>query len=252
MNSTEPLVSIILPVYNSALYIEETLSSVIDGDYKNFELLVFDDCSMDGSKEIIQRLAKKNDKIKLYISESNKGAGYARNFLLQRISGKYIAFLDSDDKWDHTKLADQVNLAEQQNFDIVISSYSIKNVKNNIIGERHNLIPMNRYTIHLTNDIPMSFSIVRATLIGAKNMPQIRNRQDYAYWLTIFKNNSKVHVGVLKKVSGVYVRRENSLSAGKNKTKIRTLYMMFRYLNYNIYSSCFFVFCNMVIRLFKK
>ena len=252
MNSAEPLVSIIVPVYNSAECIEETLFSVICGGYKNFELLVFDDCSTDRSKEIIQRIAKKDDRIKLYLGDSNRGAGYARNFLLQRINGEYIAFLDSDDKWDRAKLVNQVNLAERYNYDIVISSYIVKNSNNKVIGERHNLIPMNHFTIHMTNEIATSFSILRTKLAYANRMPEIRRRQDYAYWLTIFKHNSKVNVGVSKIIAGVYLRREDSLSAGKLNSRIASLYVMFRELNYNVFASCLFVFFNMVIRLLKK
>ena len=92
------LVSIIMPNYNGEKYIEESLNTVLNQTYKNWELLIIDDCSKDRSVELIKE--KYNDKrINLIELKENKGSSHARNIGLKYSKGKYIAFLDSDDLW---------------------------------------------------------------------------------------------------------------------------------------------------------
>ena len=93
-----PKVSIITPSYNSSEFIEETIKSVLDQTFQDWEWLITDDKSSDNTAEIIK---KYNDpRIKLQVLEQNGGAGNARNKSLERALGRYITFLDSDDYWD--------------------------------------------------------------------------------------------------------------------------------------------------------
>ena len=89
------LISIITPCYNSNDFISETIDSVINQSYKNWELLIIDDCSTDNSVEIIQKYLEKDSRIKLFINNKNSGAAVSRNFGLLKSSGRFISFIDS-------------------------------------------------------------------------------------------------------------------------------------------------------------
>ena len=100
------LVSIIMPSYNTASFISKTIESVLNQTYKNWELLIVDDCSTDDTDEIV---SKYNDKRIVYLkNEKNSGAAISRNRALRNAKGKWIAFLDSDDLWHPTKLEKQI------------------------------------------------------------------------------------------------------------------------------------------------
>ena len=105
MTEQQPLVSIITPVYNAEKLIVETMQSVLEQTYTNWEHLLIDDCSSDNSAEVIKDFSKNDPRIKLISLSENRGAAVARNVGVDKASGDYIAFIDSDDVWAITKLA---------------------------------------------------------------------------------------------------------------------------------------------------
>lgn len=110
----KPLVSVVIPVYNSEDTIHKTLQSVIDQTYDNFEILLIDDGSKDTSKEKIDDFIRENPTFNIsYTYQENKGASAARNVGLKNAKGKYIALLDSDDVWDRDKIALQLEAFSQ-------------------------------------------------------------------------------------------------------------------------------------------
>ena len=103
-----PLVSIIIPTYNIEKYIDQTIQCVLDQTFTDWELVITDDCSKDSTVEILRRYAAQDERIKIYVLEQNSGAAAARNNSIEKASGRYIAFLDSDDWWYPTKLEKQM------------------------------------------------------------------------------------------------------------------------------------------------
>ena len=99
----DDLVSIIMPSYNTADFISETIDSVLNQSYKNWELIIVDDCSTDNTDEIIKKYLS-DQRIRYLKNEKNSGAAVSRNYALREAKGKWIAFLDSDDLWLHEKL----------------------------------------------------------------------------------------------------------------------------------------------------
>lgn len=91
-------ISVIVPVYNSAKYLEQCINSLLLQTYTNLEILTINDCSTDNSLEILQKLAAKDCRIKIFNQEKNKGQGAARNVGLKNASGDWISFVDSDDR----------------------------------------------------------------------------------------------------------------------------------------------------------
>lgn len=96
------LVSIIMPSWNTERFIAETIQSVINQTYTNWELLIVDDCSTDNTDEVVASF--KDDRIKYFHNEKNSGAALTRNRAMREARGEWIAFLDSDDLWMPEKL----------------------------------------------------------------------------------------------------------------------------------------------------
>ena len=111
-----PLISIIVPVYNTEKYISETIQSVVDQTYTNWELILVDDGSTDRSKEIILQWVKQDERIH-YFRKENGGQASARNFGIQKSKGSHIAFLDADDLYLKNRLEAQVQDLHEQTAD---------------------------------------------------------------------------------------------------------------------------------------
>ena len=107
------LVSIITPSYNSVQFVSETIKSVLGQTYQDWELLIVDDCSKDNSVVTLQMFADIDKRIKVFSLKQNVGAAAARNVALDNAQGQYIAFLDSDDVWENTKLEKQLTFMKE-------------------------------------------------------------------------------------------------------------------------------------------
>ena len=114
------LISIIVTCYNKEKFIAQTIESVLNQTYANFELIVIDDGSSDNSRTIIEQFADKRIK---FISQNNLGENAARNAGLKVILGQWIAFLDGDDVWLSTKLQEQLNYIQENNLDMCFCDY---------------------------------------------------------------------------------------------------------------------------------
>ncbi|MBQ1281644.1 MAG: glycosyltransferase family 2 protein [Oscillospiraceae bacterium] len=107
-----PVVSVVMPAYNAEKYIAQSIRSVLEQTYRDFELIIVDDCSKDNTAEIIKTMAQQDDRIVFLPAEKNMGVSAARNRAVAHASGQWIAFLDSDDLWAPTKLEKQLALIE--------------------------------------------------------------------------------------------------------------------------------------------
>ncbi len=126
-----PLVSIVIPLFNAKDYIAETIESVLKQSYKNIELIVVDDCSTDGSYELVEDFSKRDSRVKLIRLEQNFGGpAKPRNIGVKNSKGDYIAFLDADDIWEEEKLEVQIGLMEQEGYNF--TSTNILNVDENL------------------------------------------------------------------------------------------------------------------------
>ena len=91
------LVSIITPMYNAQKYIAQTMDSVLAQTYSNWEMIIMDDCSTDSCPEIVKEYCRKDSRIKYFKNKDNQGVSETRNAAMQKATGRYLAFLDSDD-----------------------------------------------------------------------------------------------------------------------------------------------------------
>lgn len=130
-----PLISVIIPAYNSSRFIEETVLSVLNQTYKEFELLIVDDGSTDSQKEIVQRIARCDTRIN-YFYQQNQGVSAARNFGFKKSSGEYVAFLDSDDVWLPDNLRLKLDKFMSGNYGLVHSDAIVIDENSNLTEEK--------------------------------------------------------------------------------------------------------------------
>ena len=108
-------VSVITPMYNCEKFISETIESVLNQTYTNWEMIIIDDCSTDKSKQIVKQYIERDKRIRLIALNENSGAAVARNKGIEVSSGRFIAFLDGDDLWESNKLEKQIQFMTEKN-----------------------------------------------------------------------------------------------------------------------------------------
>lgn len=219
------LVSIIIPLYNSEKYIAEAIESVINQTYKNWELLIVDDCSTDKSREIVKKYASQNKQIQLIESEVNFGGpARPRNIGLKKATGKYIAFCDDDDLWLPEKLEIQVDFLEKNPDYLLVSS----NSKTFPDGTNNNLFLLKNKQLKF-NELVKGNKIINSSVLMQKSViekigyidekPIVIAMEDYDYWLRLlaYKDNSAF---ILKKTLILYRIHNQNISLYTDKTKV--------------------------------
>ncbi|MEG1410455.1 MAG: glycosyltransferase family 2 protein [Terrisporobacter sp.] len=246
----EYLVSIITPVYNSAEFIEETIISVQNQTYANWELLLIDDCSKDDSAAIIEKYRVKDDRIKYIKMEKNSGAAVTRNFGLKTSKGRFIAFVDSDDLWESDKLEKQVTYMLKENIGFTFTSY--RYMKED--GSKTNKVAKAPFKINyeglLKNTIiGCSTVLIDKYIVGEFEMPLVRRGQDTATWLKILRKE-KYAYGIEEPLVN-YRLVGGSISSNKMVALKRTWNTYRNVENLSIAKSAY-VFCFYVFNAIKK
>lgn len=211
------LVSVITPTYNCGAYIGETIASVQQQTYKNWEMIIVDDCSTDNTKEVVQQYAALDSRIHYYCLEKNSGAAIARTKAMEQAQGEYMAFLDSDDLWHKSKLKKQLKFMQIHDIAISCTSYEQIDEEGKALGKARKAIPRTNYNRMLL-DCPVGNSTVMYNVekLGKFEVPNIRKRNDDALWLTMLKKEQYIYG--LRSVLMHYRIRQDSIS--KNKFKV--------------------------------
>lgn len=233
------LVSVIMPSFNSADTILASIQSVQRQSYTDWELLITDDCSTDETLAIIKSLAVDDHRIKLFINESNQGAGYSRNNSIAKSVGKYIAFLDSDDLWVDSKLSRQINFMEENEINFSFTQY--QKINNDKLGKI--ITPPDKVSYHellKSNVIGCLTAMYDASALGKLYMPTIRKRQDMALWLKILEQVDYAHC--INEVLAYYREGHNSLSSNKAKILLSQWQFYRGYLGFNIVKSGYYFY----------
>lgn len=182
------LVSIITPVYNAERFLRETIESVINQSYENWEMILVDDSSKDNSEEIINYYMNVDKRIKYIKLEKNSGAAFARNTAIKNSIGRYIAFLDSDDIWNKNKLDVQINFMKNNNIGFSFSEYDVMTENGKKINRIIKIPEKINYRGYLKNTIiGCSTVIIDKKMCGEFEMVNIRKNQDMATWLQLLK-----------------------------------------------------------------
>ena len=178
------MVSVITPSYNSEKYIAETITSVLNQTYENWEMLIVDDASSDNTCAIIEDFIKADSRIKLFKQTKNQGAGVARNIAIEKANGNYIAFLDADDLWKPQKLETQIAFMEKHQIAMSFSSYEMIDERSKLLHKKVNALPnLNYQKLLKSNYVGNLTGMYSVQKLGKIYMPNIRKRQDWALWL---------------------------------------------------------------------
>ena len=154
-------ISIIIPYYKKFEYIESTIRSILNQSFKDFEILLIDDEISEESFKLLKKITSLDNRIKLIQNKINMGAGISRNNALKKCQGKYIAFCDSDDLWEISKLEKQYNYMENLNLDFTHTSYKILDDKGNELGLRKAKKSLNFKQLLNSCDIGLSSVMIR-------------------------------------------------------------------------------------------
>lgn len=229
-------VSVIIPVYNAERYISDTIESVLNQTYKDIEIVLVDDCSNDNSKTIIEAYAKKNDGIIYHLQKENGGAAVARNTALSIASGRYIAFLDSDDLWLPEKIKKQMDLIKENSAAICFTAIEMMDENGKMIKDKRNVKNKINYNFLLKNTmIATSSVLIDREVVGNFQMPLIRSGQDYATWLQLMRGGLEAYG--INEVLVKYRVGRNSLSSNKLKSIKQVWCIQTRQEQINIISS---------------
>ncbi|MFY7743635.1 MAG: glycosyltransferase family 2 protein [Flavobacterium sp.] len=209
------LVSIITPTFNSAKYIAETIQSVQNQTYSNWEMIIVDDASSDETITVIEKVQENDSRIILVRQKKNVGPAITRNTGIQKASGKFMTFLDADDIWFEDFIENSIKTIQETGISFVFSSYRRANEELEFVYSDF-IVPQNvTYTdILKTNSISCLTAFLDIEALGKKEMPIIHKRQDMGLWLKYLKEIPFAYG--IQEPKAIYRIRKNSLSRKKS------------------------------------
>lgn len=244
------LVSIIMPSYNTASFIEETIQSVLNQTYTNWELIIVDDCSTDNTDEVLENI--KDSRIRYFKNDKNSGAAVSRNKALREARGQWIAYLDSDDLWMPEKLEKQIHFMETNGYAFSYTKYEEINMKSKKTGVTvsgpKKITKSGMFNYCWPGCLTVMYD---ANKIGLIQIQDIKKNNDYAMWLKVCK---KADCYLLDEFLGQYRKgRVGSVSTHSIKTMIGWHYKLYREAeDMGILSSLFNTGRNLVFGFYKK
>lgn len=234
------LVSIVVPVYNASKFIKNTIETVLNQTYKNFELLLVDDGSTDNTLEIIKKYKDKRIKV-IELTEKGYASG-ARNKGIECAQGDYICFLDADDLWEKDKLAKQLDyMRDNSSCAFLFTSYEFMKEDTTKTGKIAHVPEKINYRRALANTTIFTSTVMFNMKLLSKDiiyMPNVKS-EDTACWWNVLKH---VDGYGIDEVLVYYRRSKNTLSSNKLEAikRIWSLYRKHEHLNI-FYSSYNFI-----------
>ncbi len=219
------LVSIIMPSWNTEKFIAETIQSVIDQTYTNWELLIVDDCSSDNTDKVVASF--KDNRIKYFHNEKNSGAALTRNKALREAQGEWIAFLDSDDLWMPEKLEHQIEFMKKNGYSLSFTEYEKVDEEskplNIYVSGPKKVNKHKMYNYDYIGQLTMMYSAKEFGLIQIKD---IKKNNDYAIRLQLYKK-PETCAYLLEENLAKYRVRKVSISHDKFRRKFKSHYDLF-------------------------
>ena len=238
------LVSIILPYYKKINYIANTLNSILNQTYQNFEIiLVYDDIILDDLL-LIENDFKNNPKIKIIKNAQNLGAGISRNIGIKHSKGEIIAFIDADDLWLPNKLEKQTNFMKENNFQFTFCDYEKRVSNNKVIKVISPKKFLDYNDLLKSNDIGLSTVQINKNIISDDLFPSLKTKEDFVAWLKITKK--KINAYNFSENLVIWNKAHNSLSSNF----FQKIFDGFRvYYNYEKFSFLKSIFCLLILSL---
>lgn len=248
-------VSIIMPYYNAAQYISDTVSAIVAQTYQDWELIIVDDCSTAyDTAEVLKIVSDMDVRIKVMRTEKNGGAGLARNVGIRAAKGRYLAFCDSDDWWYPTKLEDQIRFMEENNHPFTCTWYEDANEK---LEPYYTMkqAPKQTFRSMISGcNVGTPGVMIDTHTLGKKYMPDLRRAEDWGLWMEYLRDTE--YLVTYPKALWKYRHVPGSETSNKWKqlTSVQKMYHIV--LDYSIIKAwivCLFVFLpSNVIKKLKK
>lgn len=245
------LVSIIMPTYKCGRFIAESIRSVKAQTYQNWELIVVDDCSEDGTIETVLNFKKEDSRIHLIQNSQNSGAAVSRNVALKNAGGRWIAFLDSDDLWEPTKLESQIRFMQKNSYAFSYHEYVEidehgKELGVYVSGKKH-VGKSDMFACCWPGCLSVMYD---AKKVGLIQINDIKKNNDTAMWLKVIR---KTDCYLLPECLGKYRRRANSITPKPIWQRVWAHYPLFRIAEeMNPISATFWVVMNVFGNAWKK
>lgn len=256
----EILVSVITPLYNAEKYIAQTIEGVISQTYKNWEMIIVDDCSTDNSRNIVKNYQNKDNRIKLIKLEANFGGpARPRNIGIENAKGKYIAFLDADDVWLPHKLEKQIAyLEENSDIDIchTLANVIDENSKIQDFFDNQKTYDKLKYIISkdnllfYTNNININSTLMRSDKeIKFEEDKNLVALEDWKYWIDNQISGKKI--ALMSEILINYRVHQSSISnRGSDSGYRKAIYVLSKILLNNDIKTRHFFF-SVLLHLFK-
>ena len=242
------LVSVIVPIFNAINFIDQAIQSILEQTYQNFEIILIDDFSRDGSADHITKKYGKNNKVKIILNKENLGAAKTRNIGINNATGSYLAFLDADDFWDKSKLELQLKFMAETKSPMTFTSYRIlfKSNRTKVIKVPYKL---NLKKYFLTTIIGNLTVMVDRTKIPNFYFP-IGHLEDTLAWISILKEFKEING--LNKSLATYRIVENSISSNKFRNSIRYFKILNKQKNLNFFQKVYYLIISRINALIKR
>lgn len=186
------LCSVIVPAYNCEKTVKASVVSILKQTWGEIEVLIVNDASTDGTRAVLADLAKADERVVVTNLRKNRGVAEARNLLIGRATGEYIAFLDADDLWKADKLEKQIALLKESEADLVYSSYRFIDGKGKDLGSQKIVPSVCSFTDLLKENFILPSTVVMKSSWAQKyTMDGSYSHEDYVYWLAMLKDGLK-------------------------------------------------------------
>ena len=222
--TNSPTVSIVIPAYGAEKYLAKTLDSVLEQDYAHWECWVVDDCSTDGTADIIKQYADRDSRIKYLQTPENMGAFGARNLGMDHMRGRYLCFLDADDIWDFQKISTQLSYMQDKDCHITCHAYNYIDEIGALIKGIVTPLPEFDLQSYMGNTcINMDTVMIDTHKTGKLTFRNAKKREDTQFWIDALGQNMTIlgmtHILASYRIHG------GQISGNKVEMALRTLHL---------------------------
>ena len=224
IDNNETFVDVILPNYNKAKFLEESIVSVVKQTYKNWHLYIIDDNSTDYSKKIIEKFSQLKN-VTVIKLKKNKGPSFCRNYGMRISNSKYISFIDSDDTWTLNKLEKQILYMENNNLTFTYTDYTpffqkngMKKIKNKTSLKDY----FNYKTFTKNSSINTTTMVIARSILGSHRFKKVKLLEDYLFKCKLLKDNN-----IAKKLNEdlAFYR---ILNTSRNSQRLKNIYWLWQ------------------------
>lgn len=246
-----PLISIVTPIYNCEKYLKDSINSVINQTYPNWELWLIDDCSDDNSAKIAKTFVEKDTRIYYEKLTVNSGAAVARNVGINKATGSFLCFLDADDLWEKEKLEKEIRFITKTKGKIIFCAYDIIDPQGKPLHKVVHVPEKINYKTLLYNNIIFTTTVlIDLEYFGRFEMPGLRSGQDLATWLMLLRKCDYAYG--LNEVLASYRQVPTSISHNLKNRIVRTWNVYRKAEGLSVIKSAYYYLLHTFITLKKR